>query len=267
MIGKLVFLTHTRYDISYAINLVSRYMAHPQEAHLKAVKCILRYIEGTLDFGLFYSQSPDITFCGYSDADWGGDLDQRRSTGAFVFTVNGTPITWSSKKQTCVALSSCESKYRALVEASKEAIWIKNLYSELGFLTDASTTIYCDNQSSIKISKNPQYYSKTKHFEIHLHFVRDMVNKQQIRLYLYLRLNSQQICSPNRWDFQVFQLPKSARLSLSTLEVTSLPGVTTAAFFPCILKGHVIFYVVYNSISPLIGRRYKLSPGSTNPTH
>jgi hypothetical protein len=182
MIGKLIFLTHTRYDISYAVNLVSRYMTHPQEAHLKAVKCILRYIKGTLDFGLFYPQSANLTFCGYSDADWGGDLDQRRSTGAFVFTVNGTPITWSSKKQTCVALSSCESEYRALVEASKEAIWIQNLYKELGFLIEKSAIIYCDNQSSIKISKNPQYHSKTKHFEIHLHFVRDMVNKKQIRV-------------------------------------------------------------------------------------
>jgi hypothetical protein len=72
MIGKLIFLTHTRYDISYAVNLVSRYMTHPQEAHLKVVKCILQYIKGTLDFGLFYPQSANLTFCGYSDADWGG---------------------------------------------------------------------------------------------------------------------------------------------------------------------------------------------------
>jgi hypothetical protein len=79
-------------------------------------------------------------------------------------------------------MSSCESEYRALVEASKEAIWIQNLYKELGFLTKKSAIIYCDNQSSIKISKNPQYHSKTKHFEIHLHFVRDMVNKKQIRV-------------------------------------------------------------------------------------
>ena len=83
-------------------------------------------------------------------------------------------------KKTCMALSSCESEYRALVEASKEVVSITNLYQELGFLHDKSAVIYYDNQSSIKISKNPQYHSKKKHFEIHLYFVRDMVNKKQI---------------------------------------------------------------------------------------
>ena len=100
-------------------------MIAPQEAHLKTVKCIIRYIKGTLNHGLFNPRSGELSLLGYSDADWGGDPDQQKSTGAFVFTVNSTLITWSAKKQTCVALSSCEFEYRALVEATKEAIWIK----------------------------------------------------------------------------------------------------------------------------------------------
>jgi hypothetical protein len=221
MIGKLKFLTHTRYDIAFVVNLVSHYMTHPQQAHLKVVKCILRYIKGTLDFGLFYPKRSELTLCGYSDADWGGDLDQRRSTRAFVFTANGTPITWSSKKQTCVALSSCESEYRALVEVSKEAIWIQNLYKELSFLKEEPTTIYCDNQSSIKISKNPQYHSKSKHFEIHLHFVRDMVNKKQVKV-LFIPTNQQpaDIFTKSTWNFEVRKLSQPSYFCLNNPQVT-----------------------------------------------
>ena len=182
LVGKLMFLTNTRPDLALLVKLVSRFMQSPQQAHMNAVKSILRYLNGTASLGLCYEQADTVELLGFSDADWGGDLDQRKSTGGFLFSINGTPITWSSRKQSCVALSSTESEYRALVEATKEAIWIKDLLIELGFLEQNSTTIFCDNQSSIKISKNPIYHSKTKHFEIHLHFVRDMVKKKAVQI-------------------------------------------------------------------------------------
>jgi hypothetical protein len=185
MVGKLVFLTNTRPDIAFSVNLVSRYMDKPEEAHLQAVKSILRYIKGTTTLGLLYKKGGDFTLTGYTDADWGGDLDERKSTGAFIFTVGNTPISWSSRKQTCVSLSSTESEYRSLVETCKEAIWIQNLYTELGYNKGGAVTIHCDNMSTIKISKNPIYHSRTKHFEIHLHFVRDMVKRKRIQV-LYL---------------------------------------------------------------------------------
>jgi hypothetical protein len=119
----------------------------------------------------------------------GGDLYERKSTCAFLFTVGSTPITWNTKKQTCIALSSTKSEYCALVEAAKEAIWIRNLYYELGFVNRLPIKLYCDNQSSIKISKNPIYHSKTKHFEIHLKTIRDMVRQRQIEaLYIPTKL-------------------------------------------------------------------------------
>jgi hypothetical protein len=180
IIGKLMFLTNTRPDISFAVNLLSRYSSAPQQAHLRGVKQILRYIKGTSNLGLFYKRKSGLELTGYTDADWGGNLNQRKSTRAYLFTINGTPITWCTKKQTCVALSSTESEYRSLVEATKEAIWIKGLYSELGLRKKGPIHIFCDNQSAIKISKNPMYHSKTKHFEIHLNYVQDMVDNRKV---------------------------------------------------------------------------------------
>jgi hypothetical protein len=180
LIGKLMFLTTTRPDITFAVNLLSQFNEKPQMAHFKALKQILRYIKGTLSIGLTFSQTGKLSLTGHSDVDWGGDVDQRKSTGAYVFTVNDTPVTWSTKKQTCIVLSSTESEYRSLVEATKEAMWIRNLLKELGYVKKGSIVISCDNQSAIKISQNPMYHSKTKHFEIHLNYVRDMVDKKKI---------------------------------------------------------------------------------------
>jgi hypothetical protein len=129
MVGKLIFLTNTRYDIAFSVNLVARYMQAPQQAHLQAIQSIIRYIKGTTQTGLFYSRNATLQLTGYSDADWRGDLDERKSTGAFLFTIGSTPITWNTKKKTCVALFSTESEYRTLVEVAKEAVWIRNLYS------------------------------------------------------------------------------------------------------------------------------------------
>lgn len=177
LIGKLSFLTTTRPDLIFAVDLLSRYNYAPQMAHLLAAKQILRYVRGTTSQGLFYPRSDTFTLIGYSDADWGGDLDQRKSTGAYIFTINNTPVTWNTKKQTCIALSSTESEFRSLVEATKEARWIQFLFQELGFDRKKPIQLMCDNQSAIKISKNPQFHSKTKNFEIHLNFVRDMVER------------------------------------------------------------------------------------------
>jgi uncharacterized membrane protein len=112
----------------------------------------------------------------------GGDYEERRLTGTFILTISSTLITWSSKKQTCIAMSSTESEYQALVEVTKEIIWIGGLYKGLGFDKQIPVKVYCNNQSVIKISKNPIFYFKTKRFEMYLHFVRDMVKKKKIEI-------------------------------------------------------------------------------------
>ncbi|PKU77377.1 putative mitochondrial protein [Dendrobium catenatum] len=109
LVGSLRYLTCTRPDILYAVGIVSRYMEVPTTTHLKAAKRILRYIKGTIDFGLFYSSSNDFKLVGYSDSDWAGDLDERKSTTGFVFYIGDTIFTWMSKKQPIVSLSTCEA--------------------------------------------------------------------------------------------------------------------------------------------------------------
>ena len=108
MVGKLIFLTHTRPDIAFAVSLVAQYMQNPHQMHLHAVKTIIRYLKGTISLGLHYKRGANLEITRYSDADWRGDPNERKSTGAFIMHTGPTPITWYSKKQTCIALSSTE---------------------------------------------------------------------------------------------------------------------------------------------------------------
>ncbi|XP_068483370.1 secreted RxLR effector protein 161-like [Phaseolus vulgaris] len=117
IVGSLRYLMCIRPDICYVVGLVSRYMESPQQVHLQVVKRIMRYIKGTATFGLFYSSSKKIEIIGYSDSDWGGDSDERKSTSGHCFMIEKTVCLWSSKKQSIVALSTCEAKYVAAARA------------------------------------------------------------------------------------------------------------------------------------------------------
>ncbi|KAL5537821.1 hypothetical protein UlMin_043514 [Ulmus minor] len=131
LVGSLRYLTCTRPDILYAVGLVSRYMENPTTTHFKTAKRILRYIKGTIDFGLLYSFSNDYKLVGYSDSDCGGDIDDRKSTSGFVFFMGDTAFTWMSKKQPIVTLSSCEAEYVAATSCVCHAVWLRNLLKEL----------------------------------------------------------------------------------------------------------------------------------------
>ena len=182
LVGKLLFLTKTRPDITHAVSVVSRFMQNPQESHLQAAKHILRYIRRYPDFGLFFQQGEENRLCGYTDADYGQDIDDRISVGAYIFFLGNSPISWNSKKQSSTSRSSCESEYRALAQCACEAIWIRRLLKELRFLDDKPTQLYCDNQSSIKLSYNPVFHEKSKHFEIDYHFTRQKVENNTIKV-------------------------------------------------------------------------------------
>ncbi|XP_042006058.1 secreted RxLR effector protein 161-like [Salvia splendens] len=140
-------------DILYATGLVSRYMENPTTSHFKAAKRILRYLRGTIDYGLFYSQSNDYKLVGYSDSDWAGDNDDRKSTSGYVFYMGDTAFTWMSKKQPIVTLSTCEAEYVAATFSVCHAIWLMSLLSELGWPQKKPTTICMDNKSAIALSK------------------------------------------------------------------------------------------------------------------
>ena len=182
LVGKLLFLTKTRPDIAHAVGVVSRFMQNPQLAHLQATKHILRYIRRHPDLGLFYQQGEENWLNGYTDADYGQDIDDRASVGAYIFFLGNSPISWISKKQSSTSRSSCESEYRALAQCSCEAIWIRGLLIELKIQDNRPTNIYCDNQSSIKLSYNPVFHEKTKHFQIDYHFTRQKVEDNSIKV-------------------------------------------------------------------------------------
>ena len=182
LVGKLLFLTKTRPDITHAVSVVSRFMQSPQEAHLQAAKHVLRYVRRYPDLGLFFKQGEENLLHGYTDADYGQDVDDRISVGAYIFFLGSSPISWNSKKQSTTSRSSCESEYRALAQCSCEAVWIRRLLEELKILDNQPTHIFCDNQSSIKLSHNPVFHERSKHFEIDCHFTRQKVEDNSIKV-------------------------------------------------------------------------------------
>eukprot|EP00253_Pinus_taeda_P005882 PITA_05882 len=156
-----------------------------REEHWTAVKRVFRYLCGTSDYGLCYQGRPGLDrvldIRGFVDADWAGDLDQRRSTSGYVFNLFGGAVSWMSKKQSVVALSTTEAEYMAATHASKEAVWLQRLCSSMG-LVQGAIRIDCDSQSAIFLAKNPAYHSKTKHIDVQYHFVRDMIEDKKVLL-------------------------------------------------------------------------------------
>ena len=187
LLGELQFLTNaTRPDIAYAVNRLSAYTANPSLQHVGAVKRILRYLKGTKKMAIKYSAKSDKTpqentnlLHGYADAAY-ANTDDYKSTSGYVFIAGGGAITWRSKKQTTIALSSTEAEYVALSEAGREACWLRNLYEELGFTQNSPTLIKGDNDGSIAMARNPQFHKQSKHIGIRWHWVRDLVQNNII---------------------------------------------------------------------------------------
>jgi len=149
------------------------------------MKQVFRYLRGTSDYGLCYQGRPGfdrvLDIHGFVDVDWAEDLDQRRYRSGYVFNLFGGAVSWMSKKQSIVALSTTEAEYMAATHASKEAVWLQRLCSSMG-LVQGAIRIDCDNQSGIFLAKNPAYHSKTKHIDVQYHFVRDMIEDKKVLL-------------------------------------------------------------------------------------
>jgi hypothetical protein len=209
-VGNIMYaMLGTRPDLAYAVSALSKYNSCPITAHHSAMGRVLRYLQSTKNMGILYKGEPNSTsampelVC-YTDSDWGGDRDKRRSTGGFVLTLCGGAVSWKTRKQDVVALSTTEAEYIALTEASKEVIWMRRLLheietrdiessstdirqshdestnqwentedSELTPLPMPATTIFVDNQGAMKLADNPQFHNRTKHIDIRYHFIRD----------------------------------------------------------------------------------------------
>jgi hypothetical protein len=176
LVGCLRYLVHTRSDIAFAVGYVSRFMENPTTEHLNAVKRILCYIAGTIDYNCYYKRgSKELKLLGYSDADMGDDIDTRKSTTGVLFFLGSCPVTWQSQKQKVVALSSCKAEYIAGMTASCQGIWLAQLPAELKSEQRIAFLLKMDSQSAIALSKNPVFHDRSKHIDVRFHFIRECV--------------------------------------------------------------------------------------------
>ncbi|WJX50083.1 hypothetical protein P8452_36436 [Trifolium repens] len=185
LVGSLRYLCQSRPDISYAVGYISRFMSKPLKSHFLAAKRILRYINGTVHYGVLFPYSSNretLELVGFSDADWCGDKIERKSTSGYLFKFQGAPVSWCSKKQSVIALSSCEAEYVAGSLASCQANWLQSLLSEMGIIEDITVVLNLDNKSAINLAKNPISHGKSKHIETRFHFLRDQVSKGKLKL-------------------------------------------------------------------------------------
>jgi hypothetical protein len=182
MVGSLMYLTATRPDLMFDVSLISRYMEHPTESHFMAAKRILRYIKGTTIFGMFYKKGGVAELFGYTDSDYAGDQNDRKSTSGYVFMMNSTAVSWSSKKQPVVTLSTTEAEFIAATSSTCQVIWLRRILKSLNYTQCGPTVVYCDNISAIKLSKNPVMHGRSKHIDIRFYFLRDLVKDEVIEL-------------------------------------------------------------------------------------
>lgn len=183
IVGAILYATQTRPDIQYAIGVLAQFGANPGRPHLEALKRVLRYLKGTAHFSLRLGGSDsDVDLVGWTDSDWAQDIDSRRSVSGFAFEIAGGFVSWSSKKQPTVALSTVEAEYMAAANATKEAIWLRVLLEDLGFKQVLATIIHGDNQGCIALSHNPVAHSRAKHIDIRHHFLRERIVTSEIDL-------------------------------------------------------------------------------------
>jgi hypothetical protein len=183
VVGSLMYLTVTRPDLMYSVSLISRFMSSPTMSHWLTAKRILRYLKGTTDFGILYKKGESrLSLMAFTDSDYAGDLDDRRSTSGFVFMMGSGAVSWSSKKQTVVALSTTEAEYIAAALCACQCVWLRRVTEKLGIEEKSGTVIMCDNSSTIQLSKNPVFHGKSKHIDVKFHFLRDLVNEGIVEL-------------------------------------------------------------------------------------
>lgn len=185
LIGSLMYLTATRPDIMNATSILSWYIHCASEIHFQAAKRIVRYIKGTIDYGLKFCQVKNSILHGYSNSDWASCVDDMRSTSGYCFSFGSAIFSWSSKKQEVIAQSTAKEKYVVAIATMNQAIWIRKLMVDLQIEQKESTQILIDNQAAISIAKNPVFHGKTKHFKLKLYFLKEVQREGEIQLIYY----------------------------------------------------------------------------------
>ena len=175
LLGKLIYLTLTRPDISYSVSSLSQFMHKPLQSHIKLALRVLRYLKGSPGKGITFNKNDDLGLKAYVDADWAKCPSTRRSVTGYMLFFGNSLIAWKSKKQKTLATSSAEAEYRAMASVTCEVVWVLKILNELGIKNSLPAKIFCDNKAAIKIAANPVFHERTKHLEIDLHLVREKI--------------------------------------------------------------------------------------------
>jgi hypothetical protein len=181
MIRSLLYLTASQLDIAFSVRVCAQFQANLKESHLIAVKRIIRYVNATVNYGICFSRETNLVLVGYSNADWVGNADDRKSTSRGCFYVITNLVGWMSQKQSSISLSTAEAEYIAAGSCCTQLLWMKKLLCDYGFTEDI-IVIHYENTSAINISKNPVQHSRTKYIDIRHHFIRDLMESREVAL-------------------------------------------------------------------------------------
>ncbi|XP_071718669.1 uncharacterized mitochondrial protein AtMg00810-like [Rutidosis leptorrhynchoides] len=181
LIGKLIYLTITRPDICYSVQLLSQFMQNPTSVHLQAVKHVLRYLLLAPSQGILLAKNSAVQLKAFCDSDWASCPMSRRSTTGYCILLGSSPISWKSKKQAVVSRSSAEAEYRAMTLTCCEVTWLVSLLKDLGLKDLGPVDLFCDNQAAIHIAANPVFHARTKYIEVDCHYVRDQVKSGAVK--------------------------------------------------------------------------------------
>ncbi|KAK4264188.1 hypothetical protein QN277_025397 [Acacia crassicarpa] len=181
-VGALQYLCNIRLDINFSIGKLSQFLSQPTTEHWKAMQRVLRYLRGTIHYGIHIKPAYTLDLAAFSNANWASCPDDRRFVGGYYVFLGNSLVTWSSKKQAVVSRSSCELKYRSLANTASELNWIKSLLTELSLRLKNIPTIWCDNTNAAALAANPVHHARTKHIEIDVHFVRDQVLSKLLKV-------------------------------------------------------------------------------------
>ena len=191
LVGKLMYLAcGTRPDIAFAVGRLSRHNAEPRQSHLRAAKRVVRYLKGTMQLGLVYSQQPDGSsasdpspygLVGYGDSNFAGDPEDKKSVMGLCFFLNEAVVSWCSKKQKTVSTSTTKVEYIAIGHAARESVWIKRFINEMALQT-TGLILNGDNEASISLTTNPKSQNRTKHIDVQHHYIRELVNDKELTI-------------------------------------------------------------------------------------
>lgn len=180
----------TRPDIAHAVQQLCRHLDCYGPVHWDAAKCVIRYLKGSQDLQLVLGGNHPARLMGYTDSDFANCPDTRRSVSGYCFTLGSGMITWSTRQQKTVSLSTCKAEYVAASDAAKELVWIRTLLREVNFTQPTATPLLCDNTGGITLSEDASYHSKVKHIDINIHSIRERVALGQLKLHYVKSLNN-----------------------------------------------------------------------------